>query len=312
MTGEPDDGRRAPPERLAAFRIVLGTFVTTYLLLRHEAFVRLGERGRSRFEPVGVLQLFNEPLSGTINNALIVLAILSGIAFTVGWHFRVVAPIFAVALLLITTHRSSWGQLLHFENLMTLHVMVIAPFAAADAWSLDSQRRHRGGHLRPAANVRYRFPLVLAGIVLVVTYFIAGFAKLRYGGLQWVTDDTLLNHIAYTAVRLDLLGATPSPLATIVVEHPHLLRILAGASVAIELLAPVALLGDRCRNIWVASAWSMHVGILALMLIGFPSPLFLVAFAPLFRLERLIVRSRWLSAAAIRRFSGTGHGVQTE
>jgi hypothetical protein len=31
----------------------------------------------------------------------------------------------------------------------------------------------------------------------------------------------------------------------------------------------------------------MHVGILVFMLIGFPMPLFLVAFAPLYRIERL-------------------------
>jgi hypothetical protein len=31
----------------------------------------------------------------------------------------------------------------------------------------------------------------------------------------------------------------------------------------------------------------MHAGILAFMLVGFPYPLFLVAFAPFFRIERL-------------------------
>ena len=35
------------------------------------------------------------------------------------------------------------------------------------------------------------------------------------------------------------------------------------------------------------AAWLMHVGIFAFMLIGFPFPLFLVAFAPLYRIERL-------------------------
>jgi hypothetical protein len=31
----------------------------------------------------------------------------------------------------------------------------------------------------------------------------------------------------------------------------------------------------------------MHLGVLAFMLIGFPFPLFFVAFAPLYRVERL-------------------------
>ncbi len=61
----------------------------------------------------------------------------------------------------------------------------------------------------------------------------------------------------------------------------------AAATIVIELAAPVALLGGRIRTAWVLSAWLMHLGILAFMLIGFPFPLFLVAFAPLYRIERL-------------------------
>jgi len=49
----------------------------------------------------------------------------------------------------------------------------------------------------------------------------------------------------------------------------------------------VALLGGRPRNVWVAAAWLLHAGVAALMFVVFPYPLFLVAFAPFFRLERL-------------------------
>ena len=64
-------------------------------------------------------------------------------------------------------------------------------------------------------------------------------------------------------------------------------RPVALATLVVELGAPVALLGGRWRNAWVASAWLFHVGTLALMAIMFPYPLSGVAFASLFPLERL-------------------------
>lgn len=115
---------------------------------------------------------------------------------------------------------------------------------------------------------------------------IAGVTKLRNGGLDWVVGDTLRNLVAYSYSRLDFLGANGSVLARLALDYERVRPFLAGTSLVVELLGPLALLGGQCRNVWVAAAWTMHVGIFALMLVGFPSPLLLVAFAPMFRLER--------------------------
>ncbi len=276
----------APARRLAAFRIVLGVFVTGYLVIRFPVFVELGDRDAERFDPVGVFGPLGRPLAGSVNVAAVACAVVSGCLFTLGWRFRLVGPVFAGLVLLLASHRSSWGQLLHFENLMTLHLFVVGFAPAADAWSLDARRRPVDAE--PAViSTRYGFPLQVGAVVVVVTYVIAGIAKLRYGGLDWVGADTLRNHIAYSATRLELLGEAPPPLAAWAVRSPGLLRPAAFVSVLIELAAPIALVGRRGRNRWVAAAWLMHVGIYATMLVGFPSPLFLVAFAPMFELERL-------------------------
>ena len=291
----------APAERLAGFRIVLGVFVTCYLVIRSPMFLELGNRATSRFEPVGVFQLFDRPLVGPVNNAAVLVGIALSIGFTVGWRFRLVGPLFAAGLLVLASHRSSWGQLLHFEHLMVLHALVVGFSPAADSWSLDSRR-----HMRAGRNVdtdptgdRYGFPLLIASVVMSITYVIAGVAKMRYGGIKWVTGDTLRNHIAYSATRLELLGGWASPAASMVIDAAWLLAPMAALSVLVELAAPVALLGGRWRNGWVVAAWLMHAGIYVLMLVGFPSPLFLVAFAPLFPLERL-----W------RRIHAAGRSIQ--
>jgi hypothetical protein len=63
---------------------------------------------------------------------------------------------------------------------------------------------------------------------------------------------------------------------------------LAVATLMIELGAPLALVVSRLRVPWVALAWCMHAAIAATMFVVFPYPLALIAFAPLFRLERLL------------------------
>ena len=56
---------------------------------------------------------------------------------------------------------------------------------------------------------------------------------------------------------------------------------------AVELGAPLALLGRRCGVAWAAAAWLFHVGVFALMAIAFPYALSGIAFAPLLPVERL-------------------------
>lgn len=288
----------APAERLAAFRVVLGVFVLTYLVIRLPVFLQLATRSGDGFDPVGVMRLVGDPLPTNLARGVVALALLSGVGFATGWRFRLTGPCFAVCALLITSYRSSWGQLLHFENVFVLHLLVMSLAPAADRWSFDARAGRRA--VEPDGE-RYGWPLQLAAVIVVATYAIAGVAKLRYGGTDWLLGDTLRNHVAYSAVRLDLLGATPSPFAGWLVPHAWLFPPLAIGSVIIELAAPLALLSTRLRNVWVVAVWLMHIGIFALMLVGFPYPLFLCAFAPFFRLERAVESGR----AAVGRWTGS-------
>ena len=276
----------APPERLAAFRVCVGVFTVVYLALRFPVFWSLADKAPDSFAGVGPLAWADDPLPDVVVRGALLVALASGIAATVGFRFRIAGPVLAAAVLLLTAYRSSWGQLLHFENLVVLHLLLLAVSPAADAWSLDARRT--GGRRRDPTT--YGLVMQLACLCVATTYVIAGIAKLRLGGFEWALGDTLRNHIAYSAVRLDLLGGAGSPLAGVIVRNAWILPPMAALSVVIELAAPVALIGPRLRNIWVAAAWSMHLAIFATMLVGFPYPLFLVAFTPFFALERALPR----------------------
>jgi hypothetical protein len=281
----------APPERLGMFRLLAGGFAVGYLLVRAPAFWSLADRSPARFEPVGVLAWLDEPLSSRLWHTIFVFTVLVGVAFTVGVAFRASGPVFALGVLLVTTYRSSFGQLLYFENLLVLHLLIIGVSRSADALRLGGSgftRSVRG----PPSSAAYGWPMRLAAIVTVVTYVLAGVAKLRFGGISWLTGDTLRNHIAFSAARLGLLGGHYSPLAEVVVANSWLLTPAAALVVVWELGAPVALLGGRVATAWVAGIWLMHVSIAATMFVVFPYPISLIAFAPFFRIERLVVRHR--------------------
>jgi hypothetical protein len=219
---------------------------------------------------VGLLAGFGRPPSPTFWHLLLAVTIAAGIATAVGWRTRLSTPAFAAGILLVATYRSSWGQLFHTEHLLVLHALVLG-----GAWTISPRRRD------PALVLR------LLVVVTVATYVVSGWAKLRTGGLDWVTGDTLRNQIAYDNVRKEVLGSASSPFAEWLVPHAWLFPPLAAATLLVELGAPVALAGRRLAYAWAAAAWAFHLGVAALMAIVFAYPLSGVAFAPMLPVERL-------------------------
>jgi hypothetical protein len=280
-----------PPERLAALRMAVGGFAVAYLLVRAPALLAVAHFPAAGFDPVGPVLVLSSPLPVWLSHASFAATVVAGLAFTAGVRYRVTGPLFALLLLWFTSYRSSFGMKFHSENLLVFHALLLAAAPAAHTWSWDA--RHRTGD-PPEAHGRYGWAIRAMCLVTVITYVLAGVAKVRNTGWEWAGGDVLRLHIAYDNLRKIELGSVHSPLGAALVEHGWLFPPLAAASMAIELGAPVALLGRRVAAVWSALAWSFHVGVLALMAIAFPYPLSGVAFLPFLRAERLWRRGRRL------------------
>jgi hypothetical protein len=185
---------------------------------------------------------------------------------------RVWGVAFASLVLVVTTYRSSWGQLLWFDNLMVIHLGCLA--FVPGGW------RVLRAPATPRPSLVAGWPLGWCAIATVVTYVLAGVAKMRLGGVEWIGGDVLANHIAYSAARLELLGGSSSPLASVAVSQHWLLS--AGATVTVlgELLAPLALLQRTWAIVWVIVMMVFHLVIGLTMFVVFPYPLIGLAFAP--------------------------------
>ncbi len=285
----------APPERLAVLRLAVGGYALANVFISTGEFARLADRSAAQFEPVGLAGLLDGPVPAPALWSLYVISVISGMAFVAGAAFRLSGPVFSLATLAWATYHASWGQMLHFEHLVTLHLLLLGCSPAADALSVDARNADRPTR-SPA--IRYGWPVRLLAIVTVVTYLLAAVAKIRVSGSAWVDGTTLANHIGYSATRLDLLGEPRPPLSTFVIGQDWLLRPMALGGLGVELLAPLALLGGWFRRLWVPSILLFHLGTLTTMFVFFSYNGLGFALLPLYRVEGLVdfVRVRRLGA----------------
>jgi hypothetical protein len=286
----------APAARLGAVRLFVGIYAVVYLFGRLPHSLSYASFSRSHFRPVGVVDLLiDKPLPGWLVAGLAIACAAMAIPFALGLAFRLTGPVFAALILWVLTYNNSWGMIFHTENLLVMHVIVLACAASADAWAVDSRRV-----AAPADDARYGWPLRLMCWIVVIAYVIAGLAKLRNTGTSWIWGDDLRNYIAMDNARKLLLGDTASPIAAPLMELGSAFKLMALASVALELGAPIALLHRKLAALWAVAVWGFHASVLLLMWIFFPYQLLGFAYLPFFRAERL---ADW-SARTLRRLRG--------
>lgn len=296
----------APAGRLAAVRVLVVLYGLVWLVVRAGHWRNLARLSSERWRPVAFAEWIG-PLDVGAVTAIVAIGAVAGAAALTGRAWRLSAPTFAITMLVLTVHGASWGAILHTEQLLVLHLIVLACGPSGS----DAPPRRRSAH--PASRSMPRswtssertgsastvgWPLRVMTAVTAAVYFVSGAAKLRFGGgLGWLDGERLMRLVAHDNVRKRLLDDHYSPIARHVVDQRWLFTVAAVVTLAIELGAPLFLLVRRLRVPWVLAAWLFHLGVLALMAILFPYQLALVAFASVLPAERLVGRlglRRWL------------------
>jgi hypothetical protein len=123
-------------------------------------------------------------------------------------------------------------------------------------------RRRGGPSVGPSPE--YRWPVRAVWLTLALVFGSAGFAKLRHGGLAWITSDNmavlLLQH-AYHFANRDPLTDWGVRLSQI----PLACRAIALATVLVELGYPLSLVSARARRFFPAAMVCTLLGIRLLM-----------------------------------------------
>ncbi len=117
-------------------------------------------------------------------------------------------------------------------------------------------------------------------LAAVLTYFLAAFAKLRFGGVGWVNGATLVRAVIRRGTDL----AQP------LLDHPWILHVTQYLIVIFELLSPLLLVRGRVGLGMLAIAAAFHVMTFSMISIIFlPHIMCLLAFLPL---ERIAIGER--------------------
>jgi hypothetical protein len=301
---------------LAVMRILVGCFAAWVLWTFRASTLQTCMNTPDRFfEPLGVLAFMSAPLNDRLFHVLHDVCLALTAPFVLGLFSRLLAPLYAVLLLVVLTYRQSWGFIYHTENLLVLHVLVLGLSRSADVLSLDAWLRSRAPRWLAALcarapalpSWRYGWPARLMILVTGVTYWVAGMAKLGTNGVAWITDAHLLDHIGNNALRYLLFADGASPLTYHVYAWPPWLWVALGlGSITLELIAPLAVLGGRISVVLAFGLWTFHWGILLLMGIPFAYQLSGIAYAPYVRWDRALsfVRRR---ARSLRRSHPATH-----
>ncbi|MBQ1019410.1 HTTM domain-containing protein [Micromonospora sp. D93] len=257
-----------PRGRVAAFRTLIYLFVAADLVIFTPwVRTRVSVPG-DLYRPLLIGRLLplptpTETLVTVIFWALLLLALLAATGRAprlLGWA---VCALYLEWMIIAM----SYGKVDH-DRFGLLVALAVLP-TAGRARHGDTTRTEAGG-----------WALRVTQVAVICTYFLAAFAKLRFGGLDWLTGSVLARAIIRRGTDL----------ADLIAQVPHLLIVAQFGIVAFELLSPVVFfLPARWRLAMVGFFYSFHAVTIATITISFaPHLAAMTSFLPLERVRPLV------------------------
>jgi hypothetical protein len=154
----------------------------------------------------------------------------------------------------------NFGKVYHTELLPVAVLAILAFSRCGDALSFD-RLRNRGAAAPPPSG-EYCWPIRAVWLMMSMAFFAAGVSKLRHSGLAWVTTDNLSVYMVQNSY--DREWPQPNDIALTVSHWKSLCKLLAVASLTIELGYPLAMFSRRAR-ILVPAALGMQLSIMILV-----------------------------------------------
>lgn len=259
----------APPERfnLAAVRIFFFICVL-WTVSGPDYFLQWAKVPAQFWHPRGILRLFSEPISADIIVFFFHAWRWLTIACLFGFLYRWIAPLWWLLGLIVMTNGHSYGYQGHVYMPVVLAGLPLCFSRASDALSFDSWKKTS---FPTGESQAYILPLRTMQIVLVLAYFAAGVSKLRFGGLEWITGDTLRNYL----IRSSLIFSDSNQLAHVVQLNevlfriPWLCNLLAFGAVVLELSMPLALWKRQFARLLIPAIVALQIGIFFTIFVRF-------------------------------------------
>jgi len=263
------------PRTLGAARVlVFGMWLVNVWSVHLEDYVALPRELISRY---GVLHLIPPGIWDALWNPVFLVSFRVALMALLLWillglgRYPIVAIAACVALTLFDGMAKSLGHINHSKFGILFAAWILAAFPANDGFAL----RPRKGP--PAPPVEYQAPMLAVAVVIFLTYGVMGAYRIG-SGVGVFTSDALGKWFLHKAFEANATGFTLGP--WIVAHAPFYLlaRIGFAAVTACEILAPLCLVSDRFRWLWIGVMGSFHVLSLFTLNIFFWENLALILF----------------------------------
>ncbi len=292
--------RSLSPDRLSIFRIIVGIYCLYFTFNFFRASIVFTDLPGYLYNPVGIFGIFSNPPELITIQLIVLAALIANIFFILGFLFRFTGPVFSILLLFVISYKNSWSMVYHSHNIVVLHCLVLGFTRSADTLSLDSiiNKTFPNKYIslifcsRFAGTDKtwqYGWPIMLINSLTVITYTIAGIAKIMGPlGIYWALGESVRSQIAVDAIRKEFISTGAEPLAFFLYNKVYIFTVMGVGTLILELGAPLALLNRRIGYVWSILTYSLHWGIYMIMGITFRYQLLGIIFLPFFELEKII------------------------
>ena len=274
-----------PRGRVAALRTLFYAFIFVDVLVTTSWVAQHALVPGELYQPLFIGRLLDLPVptETMVRTVQVFLLVAAALALTDRWPRVAGTAVFFLYLQWMFI-AMSYGKVDH-DRVAFLVALAVLPTAGAARWGEQERSQAAGWALRSIQ------------VAVVATYFLAAFAKLRFGGPGWVNGATLMRAVLRRGTVLT------EPLK----DNPWILRLTQWFIMAFELASPLLLHRGRIGRIFLLAAVAFHLVTYATITIIFlPHVMCLLAFAPLERLDP----KAWLSARRSAGGRATGAAVR--
>lgn len=255
-----------PLARVAVFRILVYAFIFVDVFLTTAWVQRHADVPGALYKPLFFGRLLNLPTPGPffVRTVMVLLLISAALTLT-GRCPRLVGGAVFLLYLQWMFIAMSYGKVDH-DRVAFLVALAVLPTVGRARLRDDGDTEAAGWALR------------MVQVAVVCTYLLAAFAKLRFGGPEWVNGATLMRSV----LRRGTFWTDP-----FLMENPWILHAGQWFIMTFEFASPVMLLRNRLGRGFVIFSIAFHfVTFAAIRIIFLPHVVSLLSFFPLEKLRQ--------------------------
>jgi hypothetical protein len=263
--------RPVPLARIAAIRVIAYLFIPVDVFLTTAWVKAHADVPTDWYQPLTIGQVLPLPTpTSTVVHVVQWALVVAAVAAATGRAPRLLGTAVFILYFEWMVIAMSYGKVDH-DRIAYLVLLAVLPTIGVARWR-DRRRSEAAG-----------FAMAAVFVAVTLTYFLAAWAKVRFGGWDWPTGATL--------ARAVLRRGTP--LSNWMLDFPWLLVAMQWVMITLEALAPLMLLvwRDRARVALVVFLLGFHVMVFAgVTIIFLPHCVAILSILPWERLPELRTR----------------------